>query len=87
MRTFELSACLVWIEDGHRRSSSVVDISISSVVAVGHSVAPAAWRLVFDETLARVSPRFCRVEPRLVGRDFVASLLFTGREQELLVAG
>lgn len=44
-------------------------------MAVGHSVAPAVWRCAFDELLERVSGRFSRIEPRLVARDFVASLL------------
>jgi SRSO17 transposase len=45
------------------------------VVAAGHSVDPAGWRVLFDELMSQVAGRFARVEPRRVAREFVTGLL------------
>jgi SRSO17 transposase len=45
------------------------------VVAAGHSVDPAGWRVLFDELMSVVAGRFARVEPRRTAREFVAGLL------------
>jgi SRSO17 transposase len=45
------------------------------VVAAGHSVDPARWRVLFDELMFGVAGRFARVEPRRTARQFVAGLL------------
>jgi SRSO17 transposase len=44
-------------------------------VAVGHSVDPARWRVLFDELMFQVAGRFGRVEPRRTARDMVLGLL------------
>ena len=45
------------------------------MVAAGHSVGPAGWRVLFDELMFVVAGRFGRVEPRQTAREFVAGLL------------
>jgi SRSO17 transposase len=45
------------------------------VVAAGHSVDPARWRVLFDELMCLVAGRFARVEPRRTARQFVLGLL------------
>jgi SRSO17 transposase len=45
------------------------------VVAAGHSVNPAGWRVLFDELMCLVAGRFARVEPRRTARQFVLGLL------------
>jgi SRSO17 transposase len=45
------------------------------VVAAGHSVDPAGWRVLFDELMSLVARRFKRVEPRRTARQFVLGLL------------
>ncbi|GAA3898135.1 hypothetical protein GCM10022207_78100 [Streptomyces lannensis] len=44
-------------------------------MAVGHSVGPVRWQLVFESLMAKVAGRFARVEPRRRARAFVLGLL------------
>ena len=44
-------------------------------MAVGHSVDPAGWRVLFDELMSLVAGRFGRLEPRRTAREFVLGLL------------
>ncbi|MEV6436795.1 hypothetical protein ACIOKA_20460 [Streptomyces anulatus] len=45
------------------------------VVAAGHSVDPARWRMMFDQAMARVAGRFGRVELRATARSYLLGLL------------
>ena len=38
-------------------------------VAAGHSIDPGRWQAEFDALMARIAPRFARVEPRRRARD------------------
>ncbi len=44
-------------------------------MAAGHSVSPAAWRLVWDEVTGRIAGRFARVETRRTAFDMLRGLL------------
>jgi len=44
-------------------------------VAAGHSIDLDRWRAEFDGLMARIAPRFGRVEPRQLARDAVAGLM------------
>ncbi|WP_444544792.1 IS701 family transposase [Streptomyces anulatus] len=44
-------------------------------MAAGHSVDPARWWAMFDQSMARIAGRFRRVEPRSTATAFVLGLL------------
>jgi hypothetical protein len=44
-------------------------------VAAGHSIDLDRWRAEFDGLMARIAPRFARVEPGQLARDAVAGLM------------
>ncbi|WP_455753079.1 hypothetical protein [Streptomyces antimycoticus] len=44
-------------------------------VAAGHSIDPDRWQDMFEAMMARIAPRFTRVEPRRRAREFVLGLL------------
>ena len=44
-------------------------------MAAGQSVDPGRWQTEFDGLMARVAPRFARVESRRLARDAVAGLM------------